>query len=250
MTTSPTTTNLSAVETAAVATVDCRIEPYDWSFARQEAARIDAHWDGLRAAKPSLFDGRVLLARDVALDPAGGGTLRGRAFEASYRSFIGWRDFGHPGPPVTNCFAMAALRSACGAFVLGAMSATTANAGRLYFAAGTPEPRDAGPDGRVDFDANILRELEEETGISAADVTLAPTWTAVFAGRLVALMKVARSPLDVAALQARFAAFRAAQDEPELDRLVAVRDERDFDAAHMPPFMLRYLREALADQAR
>ena len=81
-------------------------------------------------------------------------------------------------------------------------------------------------------------------------MTLAPTWTAVFAGRLLALMRVARSPLDVAALRARFAAFRAGQAEPELDALVPVRDERDFDAARMPAFMLRYLREALADQAR
>ncbi len=238
------------MQIATVATVDYRIEPYRWNFAQAEAARIDAHWDNLRAAKPSLFDGRVLLARDVMLDPAGGGVLRGRCFEASYRSFIGWRDFGYPGAYVINGFAMAALRSACGAFMLGAMSATTANAGRLYFPAGTPEPCDAGPDGRVDFNNNILRELEEETGLSAADVTLAPTWTAVFAGPLLALMKVARSPLDVTALQARFAEFRAAQDQPELDRLVAVRDERDFDASRMPAFMLHYLRAALAGQAR
>ncbi len=228
-----------------VAAVDVRVERYDWAFAREQAPRLDAHWDALRARKPSLFDGRVLLSHALAIEPTGGGVLRGRCFETGYRSFIGWRDFGYPGAPVTNCFALPALRSACGAFMLGAMSATTANAGRLYFPAGTPEPADTDADGRVDFDANILRELAEETGLGADDVTLDPTWRVVRAGPLAALFKVARSPLDAAALQARFAAYRATQAEPELDRLVPVRDAGDFDAERMPAFMLRYLADAL-----
>ncbi len=225
-----------------VATVDLRIEPYDWPFARDEAGRIDAHWTILRAEKPSLFDGRVLLAHAIERD---GDTLRGRCFETSYRSFVGWRDFGHPGAPVFNCFALPALQAACGAFMLGEMSATTLNAGRLYFPAGTPEPADVDARGRLDFDANILRELEEETGLTAADVALGPTWRVVRTGPLVALAKVARSPLDAGALQARFAAYRATQAEPELDRLVPVRGAGDFDAARMPDFMLRYLEDAL-----
>ena len=230
---------------ATVAALDVRVEAYEWAFALEEAARVDAHWDALRAQRPALFDGRVLLSHGLAIEPAGGGLLRGRCFETGYRSFIAWRDFGHPGAPVVNCFALPALRAACGAFMLGAMSATTANAGRLYFPAGTPEPADADADGRVDFDANILRELEEETGLGADDVTLDPTWRVVHAGPLVALAKLARSPLDADALQARFAAYRATQAEPELDRLVPVRDARDFDAARMPAFMLRYLADAL-----
>ena len=228
---------------ATVTLVDFRVEPYDWVFAREEAARVAARGDALRAEKPSLFDGRVLLSHAIAVGPDG--ALRGRCFETGYRSFIGWRDLGYPGAPVFNCFALPALRAACGAFMLGEMSATTVNAGRLYFPAGTPEPGDADADGRVDFDRNILRELEEETGLGAADVTLDPTWRVVRAGPLVALAKVARSPLDAGALQARFAATRATQAEPELDRLVPVRDARDFDARRMPAFMLRYLADAL-----
>ena len=237
--------HLRGEDLATVTAIDLRVEPHDWAFARENEARIDAHWAALRLDKPSLFDGRVLLSHALAIEPAGGGLLRGRYFETSYRSFIGWRDFGYPGAPVSNCFALPALRSACGAFMLGAMSATTANAGRLYFPAGTPEPADADADGRVDFDANILRELEEETGLGPGDVTLDPTWRVVRAGPLVALAKVARSRLDAEALQARFAAFRATQAEPELDRLVPVRDTGDFDAQRMPAFMLRYLADAL-----
>lgn len=226
----------------SVAHIINRFVPYDWAFPHDDAARIEARWGELRAINPTLFDGRVLLSRDLAIvDDALGGT----SFETGYKPFLCWREFGYPGEPVKNLFAMPALRGSDGAFLLGRMGATTANAGRLYFPAGTPEPADIGADGFVDYHASILRELEEETGIAPGEVTLDPRWTLVFAGPLVACMKVARSTLPAAALVERVAAFVAGQAEPELDGLVAVAGPQDFDAAHMPPFMLHYLAEAL-----
>ena len=41
-----------------------RFRPGPWDFAREEAARIDAHWRERLAEKPKLFDGRVLLLRN------------------------------------------------------------------------------------------------------------------------------------------------------------------------------------------
>lgn len=233
-----------AVErSTSVAHVANRLAPHDWRFASDEATRIDARWAELTAAKPALFDGRVLLSRDLAIaDDVLGGT----SFETGYKPFLCWREFGYPGEPVKNLFAMPALRGSDGAFLLGRMSAGTANAGRLYFPAGTPEPADVGGDGFVDYEASILRELEEETGIEPGEVTLDARWTIVFAGPLVACMKVVRSPVTAAALVERVAGFIARQDEPELDALVAVAGPDDFDAASMPPFMLHYLAEALA----
>ena len=141
---------------------------------------------------------------------------------------------------------MSALRAADGAFVLGAMAATTANAGKLYFPAGTPEPSDADAEGRVDFAGNILRELEEETGLSPAEVKLDRDWTIVFSGPRVACMRIVRSHLTVKALQARLAAFNKGQTAPELDRLVGVRTTADLVPGSMPDFMIRYLTYALA----
>ena len=233
-------------EIIEVRTIDCRVAPYDWDFPRDHAARIDAHWAKLLSAKPALFDGRVLVSSELAVD---GDRIGGTCFETNYKAFLCWRDFGFPGAPVINAFAMPALRSIDGAYMLGQMSATTANGGRLYFPAGTPEPADADADGRVDFDANILRELEEETGLTPGEVTLAPTWTAVFAGPLVAFMKVAQSRLDAVKLQARVVAFNAEQAEPELDRLVPVRSPGDYDIKRMPDFMTRYL-DTVLGQAR
>ena len=233
-------------EIVEVRAIDCRIAPYEWDFARDERARIDAHWAETLVAKPALFDGRVLVFHALDLE---GDTIAGSCFETSYKAFLSWRDFAFPGAPVVNAFAMPALRSIDGAFMLGEMSVTTANGGRLYFPAGTPEPSDADADGRVDFDANILRELAEETGLTAAEITLASTWTVVFAGPLVAFMKVAQSRLTAAALQDRVIAFNATVSEPELARLVPVRGRDDYDIARTPAFMLRYL-DRMLPQAR
>ena len=171
------------------------------------------------------------------------------ASRPGYKAFLSWRDFGFPGAPVINAFAMPALRSVDGAFMLGEMSPSTANGGRLYFPAGTPEPADVDTDGRVDFEASILRELAEETGLATDEITLASTWTVVFGGPLVAFMKVVQSRLDAASLVKRLAAFNATQRDPELARLVPVRGTSDYDVARMPDFMIRYLDRVLV-QAR
>ena len=234
--------HIAVEHSTSVAHVMIRVAPHDWRFASDEAPRIDARWEELRARNPGLFDGRVLLARDLAIDDD---VLGGTSFETGYKPFLCWREFGYPGEPVKNLFAMPALRGSDGAFLLGRMGAATANAGRLYFPAGTPEPVDVGEDGFVDYEGSILRELEEETGIAPDEVTLDTRWTLVFAGPLVACMRMATSPLSAAALVERVAGFVASQAEPELDGLVAVAGPLDFDEAQMPPFMLHYLAEAL-----
>ncbi len=226
-----------------VATLDFPVESYDWAFPRDDAARIDAHWARELAEKPRMFDGRVLLSHRWAIE---GDTVAGACFETGFKSFLSWRDLGYPGPRVFNVFSMPALRAADGAFMLGEMSAGTSNAGKLYFPAGTPDLDDIGPDGRVDFEGSILRELEEETGLAPHEVELEPTWRIVVAPRpAVACMRIARSSLSAEALQARLLVHNAGAASPELVRLVPVRTRADLDSERMPDFMLFYLEDAL-----
>ncbi len=227
--------------------IDYRVEQKPWRFAIDEAHAIDRHWDKLTAQNPRLYNGRVFLMHRMSVeDHDGRRVLRGAGFEVDYKAFIAWRDFGTPDREVCNCFAMAALVSADGAFVLGRMNAQTANPGRIYFPSGTPDPHDRLEDGTIDLAGSVLRELAEETGLAAQDVAIEPGWTLVLCGPRVACMRTVRSPLAAAELEARFAAFVAGDPYPELDGLHSVFSERDLDAERMPDFTLRYLRYALA----
>jgi len=229
----------------AIDDIDYRLEPQAWRFSIDEAEAIDRHWAKLSAANPHLFNGRVLLMRHVAIEAQGERRiLRGGGFEADYKAFLSWRDFGCPDADAGNCFSMAALLSADGAFMLGRMADHTANAGKIYFPAGTPDPGDLNGE-MIDLQGSLLRELREETGIAAHEVAIAQGWTIVFDGPRVACMKIVRSDLSAAELEARFNAFIAAEPLPELVALHPVFTTRDLDEERMPAFTLRFLRHAL-----
>jgi len=218
--------------------IEYAVVTHRWGFAEERATDIDAHWERLRAAKPRLFNGRVFMMSGYAIED---GVLRGTGFETDFKAFQAWRDFGFPDQSVINCFAMAALRSADGAFILGRMGEHTAAAGRLYFPAGTPDPSDVKA-GHIDLDGSALRELTEETGLTIADLTLSPDWTLVFDGPRLACMKPMRSHLDAIALVTQCEAFLAEEKEPELAGLLPVFSEKQFDVTRMPDFMRDYMK--------
>jgi 8-oxo-dGTP pyrophosphatase MutT (NUDIX family) len=212
------------------------IVPYAWPFAQERRGDIDDHFAALRRAKPGLWNGRVLLMKDAAIDD---GVLRGTCFETGFADFIAWRDWGFPDRAVRNCFAMGALRGSDGGYLLGVMSAFTANAGRIYFPAGTPEPADI-VGGTVDLLGSVLRELREETGLDPAALSAAPDWTAVIAGPRLALMKAIQADRPAEALREEVLCHLAAEARPELADVRIVRSPDDFDPA-MPDFVTAYL---------
>jgi 8-oxo-dGTP pyrophosphatase MutT (NUDIX family) len=153
----------------AIERLELGIAPYAWPFAQERRNEIADHFATLRRAKPDLWNGRVLLMKDAMI---GGGVLRGTYFETGFADFMAWRDWGFPDRVVRNCFAAGALRGSDGGYLLGVMSAFTANAGRIYFPAGTPEPADV-VGGAVDLLSSVLRELQEETGLDPTDFSIA-----------------------------------------------------------------------------
>ena len=224
-----------------VTEIDARLEDGSWAWAASHRAAIDRHWAVLRQANPALFDGRVLIAVDRTFE---GEALRVRYRATDYASFLTFRDLDFPDPGTCNCFGMAALRSADGAFLLGVMAPHTANAGRIYFPAGTPEPADVTPNGEVDLLANVLRELEEETGIGTAEVTVGTGWTAVVLGGRTALMREVRIALPAEALVVRLQAFLKRETLPEFASVRLVTGPDDIDHAAIPTFVQAYLRHA------
>ena len=221
--------------------LDCRIESFDWRFARDCAAEIAAHWCGLAAGRPSMFDGRVfMMHRGEVVD----GRLASAHFETSFSAFISWRDFGFKDRTVRNCFAMAALRGNDGAFVLAEMGAHTANGGKIYFPAGTPDLEDARGE-VLDLDGSVLRELEEETGLAPHEVRLGKGWTLVDAGPRLGCMKIVEIDAPALEIKRDLDARIAAQSEAELAAMRVVRSARDFDAVRMPDFIVAYLAHML-----
>jgi 8-oxo-dGTP pyrophosphatase MutT (NUDIX family) len=229
-----------------VARLETAFCPGPWDFARDEAARIDAHWRARLAEKPRLFDGRVLLLRDGEIfESPEGGLFRGAFFETDFRNFLAWRDFGFPDREVFNCFSMAALRSTDGAFLLGESGSHTMNAGRIYFAAGTPDPSDIFGD-RVDLAASVTREMQEETGFSPGEAPATPGWRLVVEGQKIACMQERFLALTAHEAFLRVEKFIAADPEAELARLHVARGVKDIDAERMPKFTQVFLRDAFA----
>ena len=210
--------------------------PWEWPFATERRAEIDAYFAEVRRKTPELWDGRILMLRDYAIK---GGVFRAKCFEAGFADLLAWRDWGFPDNSVQNFFAMGALRGSDGAFVLGEMSAYTANPGRIYFAAGTPDPQDVQGDA-VDLDASLTREVEEETGLTPADYTAAPGWFAVLNPRI-AHMKLLQARLPAAELAERINAFIATETQPELTRAHIARGPADLSPAFQP-FVTAFLR--------
>jgi 8-oxo-dGTP pyrophosphatase MutT (NUDIX family) len=240
---------VSASRILSIDALDFAFAPRPWPFAEAEAERIADHWRARVAQQPLLFNGRVLLlGRYAVAADRRGVTLRGEYFETDFAAFLAWRDFGFPDLTVANAFSMAALVGADGAFLLGEMAAHTSNAGRIYFPAGTPDPNDVF-DGRVDLAASALRELEEETGITADAVVCDPGWTVVYAPPRIACLKLTRLAEPAEAVKTRVEAFLAADPEAELSGMRIVRGPADIDHARAPSFIVDFLDDAFAQKS-
>ncbi|MDQ8727878.1 NUDIX hydrolase [Bradyrhizobium sp. LHD-71] len=210
-----------------------------WPFADEWRAEIDAHFARVREAKPEVWNGRLLLCRNPRTD---GDCYRADYFETDFASFLAWRDWGFPDKAVFNSFGAGALRSVDGAFVLGRMNAHTANAGRVYFPAGTPDPDDIVGQS-VDLALSVEREMEEEVGLKTSDYVANDGWTIIETGQLVACFRLLASRHHASELQQRIEAFLTSERLPELSDVIFVRSAADFDAA-MPEFVKAFLEDA------
>src|SRR3984885_14809932 len=210
-----------------VTQLDLGVEPWSWPFAQERRADIEAHFALKRREKPQLWNGRVLLGRHPVFT---GDCLRAGYFEADFASFLAWRDWGFPDNSVFNGFGMGALRGSDGVFVLGEMAAHTANGGRIYFPSGTPDLDDL-RDGMVDIPGSVAREVEEETGLTAADYRADEHWDCIVSGAMIAFMRILNVDVPGEVLRAKIEANLATHKSPELAAIHLVRGPADFTPA-------------------
>jgi 8-oxo-dGTP pyrophosphatase MutT (NUDIX family) len=235
----------SIVEIVPLNGVDARFEPVAWPFADEEAEAIAAHWARVSAGKPQMFDGTVLMQHRWAIRD---GIYEAGYAPCSYASFVAWPALGKPGAPRRNGFAMAALRASDGAFLLGVMSGQTFNAGKIYFAGGTPDMGDVTADGRVDLATSLIRELTEETGLTIDEVEIVPQWTLAADGHRAAFLKPARIALPAADARSLILS-RLKDTDGELADIAVVRTPADIDEARTPDFAKAYMRTIFAAEA-
>jgi 8-oxo-dGTP pyrophosphatase MutT (NUDIX family) len=225
-----------------VTTLDLKVRTATWPFARTRRAEIDAHFTERQRERPKLWNGRVLIGRNPLF---AGERFSAEYFEVDFASFLSWRDWGFPDRDVFNGFGMGALRCSDGAFVLGEMAEHTANAGRIYFPSGTPDPDDV-VNGAVDLARSVAREILEETGLGESDYSAAPHWECVVTGASIAIIRILHVDLPGEALREKILANLARQRHPELSAIHLVRNAGDF-APTMPRFVTAFLEAQLSD---
>jgi|tagenome__1003787_1003787.scaffolds.fasta_scaffold20971555_3 8-oxo-dGTP pyrophosphatase MutT (NUDIX family) len=229
--------SVDAFSVLPIKRLDVGFVPRPWRFADERRGEIDAYFTDMQRRNPALWNGRVLMMGDFVVND---GIFRGACFDVDYASFMSWQDWDFPDKSVHDCFAMAAILSSDGAFLLGEMSSHTFHAGQIYFPCGTPDLNDVAVD-RVDFERSVARELKEETGLDVAQFTAEPGWYTVLGGVQVAHMKLLRSRETAATLRARILDHLAREDVPELADIRIVRREGGLHPA-IPPFVTSYIR--------
>jgi 8-oxo-dGTP pyrophosphatase MutT (NUDIX family) len=221
---------------------DMRVSAEPWWFAERHAEEIAAHWRAAAAKNPALFNGRVLIARELLVED---GIVRATYVEIDYSVLLYWRSLGFPSlGGAANCFGAGVVVTADGAVLLAEMGRHTANAGRIFFPAGTPDRSDLRGD-RLDIESSILRELGEETGLTRSVVRPSEQRWAILDGPLAACARRLDTDLDADELEERIRGFLAEEEQPELGGVVLARSMADVDPVRVPAYAQALLRRLL-----
>jgi hypothetical protein len=223
------------VEVHRLSGLDLRHSGRVWEFAAENRARIDEHWRGLKAQRPHVWNGEVLVCLQTGLD---GGVLRAELTTTDYASFLAWRDWGAPDKAARNCFGSPVVLTSDRAIIFGEMAAATLNGGKIYPPSGSLEPRDVKGDGTVDILGSIAIELHEETGLDAGAARQGAL-VAILDQHRISVCQALAFDLSADEIARRF----AAHDDPEkeLARLVAIRSAAEV-AERMPPYAQEMVR--------
>ncbi|MBK9078226.1 MAG: NUDIX domain-containing protein [Hyphomicrobium sp.] len=227
---------LSYPERDAVYVIDrCTLTGHDapWPFARANAAEIEAAWHTALAANPHFFNGVVYLVDGLAID---GLALDARLLRTDFKSYLYWRGKGFPESGVRDGFGSALIVASDGAILLGRQRAGNVNGGLAYLPGGFIDGRDVANDGSIDIAASIVRELQEETGLTAEDVVVQPGYLVTVNGAHVSIAKTFRSTLNGAMLGRKIESHLASDPASEFESIVIVRSVGDLEGLAMPPY--------------
>ncbi len=215
--------------------VDVRLDLGRHPFEAENREAIEANWQREKDANPALFDGKVVLLSQLSYRAA---RIEGRCHLVRYATFLKWRRMRSV-DTAEHAYAHAILAANDGSLIAVRMGAHTANAGRVYFAAGSFEEADFFA-GRVDVDFNMAREVREETGLDIAEAMRDRRLHAYSDETGTVLFRRYRLAEDADSIVARIRASVAAQVDPEIDGPVVISAPDDLPEglmAHMRPLI-------------
>ncbi|GLR20529.1 DNA mismatch repair protein MutT [Ciceribacter naphthalenivorans] len=188
---------------------------HPFHLASREAAA--ANWQAEITANPALFNGRMVFQHRLSFFD---GIVVGEGYLVPYSTFLWWRR--QPGGAGGfHVFGFPVIVSADGALIAVRMARHTANAGQVYFAAGSLDPNDI-VEGYCDIAGNMAREVFEETGLNLAEAESDGRYFATYSGRRLTILRLFRFSLSSAELLERIAAHMAVDEEKEIAGAVAI----------------------------
>jgi 8-oxo-dGTP pyrophosphatase MutT (NUDIX family) len=179
-----------------IAGVDLRILPDPHPLVAAEEAAIRENWARETAANPALFDGRMVFQQRWRRQPRRQGGV--------------------------HIFAYPVLETSDGALVAIRMGAHTANPGQVYFAAGSLEPEDI-VDGRCDIEANMRREVHEETGLDLGRSVAGQGLFASHSNRTVTVLRLFRFDMTADEMVERIESHMLVAEDKEIAGAAAIR---------------------------
>lgn len=196
---------------------------------REVLVAIDDAWDAAVRRDPFLFDGPVVLCRDVR---PGAATLEVSWSRATYR-YRAVRTI--PGAPaLSSIFVCVVQPTTDGRLLVGRMSATTSSPGLVQFPGGGLEPTEG--DGGVTLDslrAHAATELAEEAGVTAEPGDL-DLWAVVRRADLNLGFFFLAPALPAEVIREGHAAVVRRESDPEFDEVSFVACAADLDTLGAP----------------
>ncbi|PWL17261.1 NUDIX hydrolase [Falsochrobactrum shanghaiense] len=211
--------------------VDVRVRPGTLAYAEKNRMDIAQNWRRECDAKPTLFDGEIYLAPEAQLES---GVFHAEFQRTSFATLMYWRRDAERERP-WHIFGVGVVVSAEGHLLAARMGDHSAVGGRVYFPAGSIDDNDIFGD-RVDYRANMQREVCEETGLDLGEAQAENSINLVTANRSVALFRRYRFDLSTAELLSRIHAHVAAQELPELAEIIPFTHAQDLSDA-MPSYV-------------
>jgi 8-oxo-dGTP pyrophosphatase MutT (NUDIX family) len=216
-----------------VSSLELLVDAAPHPFHLAERERIAANWHAETAANPALFDGEMILQRDIHIEA---GRIRGVGHLVPYSAFLWWRKQRLPRPGF-HLFGFAVPVSSDGAIIAVRMSAHTANPGKVYCAAGSLDASDI-VSGRCDLDANMARELREETGLDLSAARAEEDLFAFHLGQKITVFRFFHFAETADRLIARIGEHMIEDEEQEIDAAFAIGSadpaSHDYSPAMLP----------------